>query len=65
MNKKDHFGDRMKAYENAYRTYLPRRLPVLIRLDGCHFHTYTKGMEKPYDEGLTLHIWDRRSWGVS
>ena len=46
------FDDRMKCYENAYRTYLPKRLPVLIRIDGKAFHTYTKGMDKPFDSSL-------------
>lgn len=51
-NKRDSLGDRMKTYENVTRTYLTRRTPVIIRLDGCHFHTFTRGMDKPYDEIL-------------
>ena len=47
---KDSLGDRMKLYEEAYRNYLPRRLPVIIRIDGCHFHTFTKGLKKPFDK---------------
>ena len=51
MNKKDSLGDRMKEnYENRSKTYLPRRVPVIIRLDGKAFHTFTKGLKKPYDE---------------
>lgn len=50
-NKKDSLGDRMKNnYENRSKTYLVRRTPVIIRLDGKAFHTFTKGMKKPYDE---------------
>ena len=50
-NKKDSLGDRMKAnYENRAKTYLVRRMPVIIRLDGKAFHTFTKGLKKPYDE---------------
>lgn len=46
----DKLGDRMKDYyENRSKTYLTRRVPVLLRLDGCHFHTFTKGLKKPYD----------------
>ena len=46
----DALGDRMKDYyENRSKTYLTRRVPVLLRLDGCHFHTFTKGLKKPYD----------------
>lgn len=44
---------RMKSnYETRSRTYLTRRTPVVIRLDGKAFHTYTKGLKKPFDEGL-------------
>ena len=42
-------GDRMKGYENCWRTYLPRRMPMIIRVDGRAFHTLTKGFEKPWD----------------
>lgn len=46
----DALGDRMKDYyENRSKIYLTRRVPVLLRLDGCHFHTFTKGLKKPYD----------------
>ena len=50
-NKRDSLGDRMKNnYENRAKTYLTRRMPVIIRLDGKAFHSFTKGMKKPYDE---------------
>ena len=50
-NKKDSLGDRMKEnYENRAKTYLIRRMPVIIRLDGKAFHTFTRGLKKPYDE---------------
>lgn len=53
MNKKDSLGDRMKEfYENRSKLYLPRRVPVIIRLDGKAFHTFTKGFKRPYDEIL-------------
>lgn len=53
MNKQS-LGDRMKEnYENRSKTYLTRRTPVIIRLDGKAFHTYTKGLDRPFDEGLT------------
>lgn len=48
---KDELGDRMKKfYEDRYRFYLTRRTPVIIRLDGNAFHTFTKGLEKPFDK---------------
>lgn len=50
---KDAIGDRMKGnYENRTRSYLPRRTYIIIRIDGKAFHTYTKGMERPFDDGL-------------
>lgn len=55
---KDNLGDRMKGYENAYRIKLPGRLPVLLRIDGKAFHTYTKGMKRPFDEDLANAMWE-------
>lgn len=41
--------DRMKDYyEHAYRHYLTRRTPVILRIDGKAFHTYTRSYEKPF-----------------
>jgi tRNA(His) guanylyltransferase len=52
-NYNDALGDRMKDfYENKSKTFLTRRTPVIIRLDGKAFHTYTKSLTKPFDEGL-------------
>ena len=46
-------GDRMKNnYENITRYYLTRRMPVIIRLDGRSFHTFTRGFKKPFDDIL-------------
>ena len=50
-NKRDSLGDRMKEnYENRSKTYLVRRTPVIVRLDGKCFHSFTKGFKRPYDE---------------
>ena len=50
---RDALGDRMKEfYENRSKTKLTRKMPVIIRLDGCHFHTFTRGFKKPFDELL-------------
>lgn len=46
---KDALGDRMKKYEYVSRTYLTPRTPVIIRLDGKAFHTFTRGFNKPFD----------------
>lgn len=54
----DDFGKRMKTYENSYRFTLPRRMPVILRIDGCHFHTFTRGMDKPFDDKLIEAFWE-------
>lgn len=51
-NKKDSLGDRMKRYESVPKNFLTRRTPVIIRVDGKAFHTFTRGMQKPFDEVL-------------
>ena len=49
----DSLGDRMKKiYEQPYKVVLPGRMPVICRLDGKAFHTYTRGCAKPFDEKL-------------
>lgn len=49
----DSLGDRMKRYENSFRITLPRRMPVIIRVDGRAFHTFTRGFKRPFDEIMT------------
>lgn len=49
-NTKDSLGDRMKQYEYVTRNYLTRKLPVIIRIDGKAFHSFTRGFNKPFDE---------------
>lgn len=41
--------ERMKKYEYVTRYYLMCRTPVIVRIDGKAFHTFTKGMKKPFD----------------
>ena len=42
-------GDRMKEYEAVPKNFLTRRTPVIMRLDGKCFHSFTKGLDKPFD----------------
>ena len=49
---KDDLGDRMKKYEYITRTHLMPRTPVIIRVDGKAFHSFTKGFKRPFDELL-------------
>jgi tRNA(His) guanylyltransferase len=47
-------GDRMKLYEAAHSLIYPARIPLMLRLDGVHFHTNVKRWkcEKPFDARL-------------
>ena len=71
----DDLGNRMKRYEQAEagRQLMPG-LPVIARLDGHAFHTFTKGLKRPYDVRLsmamidtTIHLVDRyqADWGYT
>lgn len=49
----DNLGTRMKTfYEQIPKTKLMRRCPVVIRIDGKAFHTFTRGFKRPFDEVL-------------
>ena len=46
---RDDLGNRIKTnYENRTRISLPRRSYTVIRIDGKAFHTYTKGLNRPF-----------------
>ena len=51
---KNSLGDRMKQYEAVAKMNLMRRSPVIIRLDGKAFHTFTRGFDKPFDEAIEI-----------
>lgn len=53
---------RMKEYEYVTRTYLTRRTPVIIRLDGKAFHTFTRGFSKPFDDIMVKTMQDTMKW---
>lgn len=48
MDKKT-LGNRMKEYEAVTDVKLINKLPVIVRLDGRAFHTFTRGLDKPFD----------------
>ena len=51
--KRDDLGNRMKTfYEQIPKTKLMRRCPVVIRIDGKAFHTFTRGFKRPFDDVL-------------
>ena len=50
--KGDSLGDRMKDYEQRAFRLLVRRVHILLRIDGKAFHTWTKGLVRPFDSNL-------------
>lgn len=53
MPVNDQLGKRMKEfYEQVPKYRLMRRTPVIIRIDGKAFHTFTRGFERPFDSVL-------------
>lgn len=52
--KTDDFGDRIKSYETCPDIKLPERLPLIVRLDGKAFHTFTKRakVKKPFSKSM-------------
>jgi len=48
----DNLGDRMKSYEAAFDFTLPQQLPLILRLDGRAFHSFTRRIKlaRPVDE---------------
>jgi len=48
----DALGDRMKEYEAATEFRLMPMLPTFARVDGRAFHSFTKGMDRPYDKRM-------------
>lgn len=57
MDRSD-LAKRMKGYESVSKTRLVSRMPVIIRLDGRSFHTFTCGFKKPFDEVLIKSMQD-------
>jgi tRNA(His) guanylyltransferase len=48
-------GDRMKLYEQpSIARQAFKGQPLIARLDGKSFHTFTKGLKRPFDERLTM-----------
>ena len=51
---KDALGDVMKMYESAFTSQkVMKGIPLLARLDGRAFHTFAKGLARPFDQRLT------------
>lgn len=56
-------GDRIKTYERTSRKYLMQNTPVMIRVDGKAFHTFTKNFDYPFDNTL-MHAMDSSALNV-
>jgi len=50
---KDPVGDRLKSYERAAETVLDPTQPLILRLDGRAFHSWTRVLDRPYDPRLS------------
>jgi len=49
---KNNIGDRIKKYEQVSKTILLPRSYIVLRVDGKAFHSFTKKMNKPFDDKL-------------
>lgn len=46
-------GNKHKQYEQLNKQFLIPNLPIVARVDGKSFHTFTKDLQKPYDINFT------------
>lgn len=66
-------SSRMKIYESVHtETSLVPGIPVYVRIDGRAFHTFTRGLEKPFDSDFawtmketTKHLHDKTNAFIS
>lgn len=49
---RDLLGDRIKRYEGVSNFKLLPKSPLFIRIDGRAFHTFTRGLNKPFSQIL-------------
>lgn len=45
-------GQRMKELERTSRAVFPRHTNLIIRVDGRAFHSFTRGLDRPFDAGF-------------
>ena len=50
--------ERMKEHEGISKTTLEHKVPVIVRIDGRAFHTYTRLFVKPFDIELSTAMQD-------
>jgi len=49
LSKENSLSFRMKRYEKVSSPELYRKMPVIVRVDGRAFHTFTRKFKRPYD----------------
>jgi tRNA(His) 5'-end guanylyltransferase len=65
MAASDVLGDRMKLYERmGSGAKLMPLLPVMVRIDGRTFSSFTRGLARPYDDRLSQMMIDTTSFLV-
>lgn len=63
--KNDPFGDRVKELESASaKVVLDENQPMCVRLDGKAFHTFTRGLARPFDARLSKAMVDTMNYLV-
>lgn len=63
--KNDPFGDRVKELESASaKVLLDENQPMCVRLDGKAFHTFTRGLARPFDSRLSKAMVDTMNYLV-
>jgi tRNA(His) 5'-end guanylyltransferase len=63
--KNDVLGDKVKELESvSAKIVLDENQPICVRLDGKSFHSFTKGLNKPYDERLSKAMIDTMNYLV-
>jgi len=48
--------DRMRGYEAVTKQRLLRKCPVIVRVDGNCFHTWTLNLKRPFDMNLAVEM---------
>jgi tRNA(His) 5'-end guanylyltransferase len=61
---RDDLGNRMKGYESASKHALAAKVPVIARIDGKAFHSFTRGLDRPWDLGLQWSMWDAAKYAA-
>lgn len=53
MSDHSSLGDRIKGYEQDWENRLMPLVPAVVRFDGRAFHSFSRGLHRPYDKRLS------------